>query len=95
MAAQNKHLRVSASAPGCWRIWTSPSSRSSTTVPGVSEEQQQQIFEPFFTTAQKGTGLGLYIARELCESNGAKLRYYDNPGGGSCFRIELPAGETQ
>ena len=63
--------------------------------PGVSEEQQQQIFEPFFTTAQKGTGLGLYIARELCESNGAKLRYYDNPGGGSCFRIELPAGETQ
>ena len=58
--------------------------------PGISREVQEQIFEPFFTTAAQGTGLGLYIARELCESNQARLRYYGVPSGGSCFRIELP-----
>lgn len=41
--------------------------------PGVPEDLRTQIFEPFFTTHAKGTGLGLFIARELCESNGASL----------------------
>ncbi len=36
--------------------------------PGVALNDQQNIFEPFFTTENKGTGLGLYISRELCES---------------------------
>lgn len=58
--------------------------------PGISPEAREHIFEPFFTTAQQGTGLGLYIARELCESNQARLRYHGVPAGGSCFRIELP-----
>ncbi|WP_372877558.1 PAS domain-containing sensor histidine kinase [Pseudomonas sp.] len=55
--------------------------------PGVSPEQLQHIFEPFFTTENKGTGLGLYIAREMCESNQARLTYKPREGGGSCFRI--------
>ncbi|MDO9625837.1 MAG: ATP-binding protein [Pseudomonas sp.] len=55
--------------------------------PGVSPEQLQHIFEPFFTTENKGTGLGLYISRELCESNQARLDYKPREGGGSCFRI--------
>ena len=38
-----------------------------------------------------GTGLGLYIARELCVANEASLDYIPVPGGGSCFRILLPA----
>src|SRR6185312_14573379 len=35
--------------------------------PGISREAQAHLFEPFFTTEAQGTGLGLYIARELCE----------------------------
>ncbi|MDG9928350.1 MULTISPECIES: ATP-binding protein [unclassified Pseudomonas] len=55
--------------------------------PGVAPEQMQHIFEPFYTTDNKGTGLGLYISRELCESNQARLDYKPREGGGSCFRI--------
>lgn len=53
--------------------------------PGVPAEQIEHIFEPFFTTESKGTGLGLYISRELCESNQARLDYRAAEGG--CFRI--------
>lgn len=55
--------------------------------PGVPAEQLQNIFEPFFTTETQGTGLGLYISRELCESNQARLDYRVREEGGSCFRI--------
>lgn len=41
--------------------------------PGLEESTRQQVFEPFFTTHAKGTGLGLYIARELAEANDATL----------------------
>jgi two-component system sensor histidine kinase PilS (NtrC family) len=54
--------------------------------PGVPEELRPQLFEPFFTTDSKGTGLGLYIARELCEANGATLDYVEGAPGGR-FRI--------
>lgn len=54
--------------------------------PGVAEALRAQLFEPFFTTDSIGTGLGLYIARELCEANGAKLDYIAAPQGGK-FRI--------
>ncbi|WP_230369814.1 ATP-binding protein [Paludibacterium denitrificans] len=43
--------------------------------PGVSEEALSHLFEPFFTTESSGTGLGLYIARELAEANDARLDY--------------------
>jgi len=56
--------------------------------PGVPAETQAHLFEPFFTTETSGTGLGLYIARELCEGNGARLEYVENPAGGQ-FRITL------
>ncbi|WXL25091.1 ATP-binding protein [Ectopseudomonas mendocina] len=55
--------------------------------PGIAPEQISHLFEPFFTTESKGTGLGLYISRELCESNQARLDYKEREGGGSCFRI--------
>lgn len=55
--------------------------------PGVPDDQRVSIFEPFFTTEIKGTGLGLYISRELCESNQARLDYKPREDGGSCFRI--------
>jgi len=55
--------------------------------PGIDEALRERIFEPFVTTTRGGTGLGLFIARQLCESNGASLRYEARPGGGSIFRI--------
>lgn len=54
--------------------------------PGISAELAQHIFEPFFTTDASGTGLGLYISRELCECNQARLSYISRVDG-SCFRI--------
>ena len=55
--------------------------------PGVASEAVQQLFEPFITTAVGGSGLGLYIARELCEANGAALEYVPQTAGGACFHI--------
>jgi two-component system sensor histidine kinase PilS (NtrC family) len=57
--------------------------------PGVPEDQVPKLFEPFFTTAASGTGLGLYISRELCEANQARLNYSPSSKGGSCFRISF------
>ncbi|HXS50983.1 MAG TPA: ATP-binding protein [Usitatibacter sp.] len=56
--------------------------------PGISKEAQTHLFEPFFTTEAQGTGLGLYIARELCEGNAARIEYVDDSGGGH-FRITV------
>jgi two-component system sensor histidine kinase PilS (NtrC family) len=58
--------------------------------PGIKADVGRQIFEPFFTTRNTGTGLGLYIARELSESNRINLEYMSLPAGGSCFRISFP-----
>ncbi|MGH8854307.1 MAG: sensor histidine kinase [Telluria sp.] len=43
--------------------------------PGITPEVRAHLFEPFYTTSSKGTGLGLYLARELCLNNDAKLDY--------------------
>jgi two-component system sensor histidine kinase PilS (NtrC family) len=56
--------------------------------PGIDHETAQHIFDPFFTTESQGTGLGLYIARELCECNQARLNYISGTGVG-CFRISF------
>jgi len=53
---------------------------------GVAPEHQAQLFEPFFTTDSKGTGLGLYLARELCAANRARLEYV-NDVQGAHFRV--------
>jgi len=49
--------------------------------PGVAAAIQGQLFEPFFTTEPKGTGLGLYLARELCAANRATLEYVTDMAG--------------
>ncbi|HEY2395371.1 MAG TPA: ATP-binding protein [Rudaea sp.] len=58
--------------------------------PGIPPKVAAQIFEPFFTTNEFGTGLGLYLARQMCEANQATLEFVPVAGGGSCFRITLP-----
>ena len=87
--------RHSQKRPGSVRVLLGPSPAPGHLVldvhddgPGVPPGAQAHLFEPFFTTEAQGTGLGLYIARELCEGNGARLEYVDNPGGGQ-FRITL------
>ncbi|HEX8756606.1 MAG TPA: ATP-binding protein [Steroidobacteraceae bacterium] len=54
--------------------------------PGVAGEHVDRIFEPFFTGG-RGTGLGLFLARELAQANGATLLYEPRHGGGSLFRL--------
>ena len=54
---------------------------------GVQKENRDFLFEPFYTT-DSGTGLGLYICRELCVSNDASLEYIP-VSAGACFRIEM------
>jgi two-component system sensor histidine kinase PilS (NtrC family) len=58
--------------------------------PGIATDMTDQIFEPFYTTRSSGTGLGLYLARELCGINNARLSYQPAAEGGSCFRISFP-----
>jgi two-component system sensor histidine kinase PilS (NtrC family) len=53
---------------------------------GVAPEHVERIFEPFFSGG-RGTGLGLFLARELAQSNGATLLYEPRGGGGSLFRL--------
>ncbi len=60
---------------------------------GVPPEIVDNIFDPFFTTTPRGTGLGLYIARELCEGNGARLDYHPGDGIGSRFRVTFLRAE--
>lgn len=55
--------------------------------PGISAPESERIFEPFFTAGQGGTGLGLFIARELAQCNRAILAYEPRSGGGSIFRL--------
>lgn len=54
---------------------------------GIDPANAERIFEPFFTNGAGGTGLGLFISRELCQTNGALLAYEARPGGGSVFRV--------
>ena len=61
---------------------------------GVDEGLREQIFEPFFTTHSRGTGLGLYIARELCEANGARLELLNSVSGAD-FCVSGRAFECQ
>ena len=56
--------------------------------PGIPSEIQGQVFEPFFTMRPGGTGLGLYVARELADANGAALDLLPR-GPGAHFRMTL------
>ena len=64
--------------------------------PGVPEASRAKIFQPFFTTKEpgKGTGLGLYVSYRIIEEHRGKLGFDSDPGRGTEFYIELPAGEN-
>jgi two-component system sensor histidine kinase PilS (NtrC family) len=57
--------------------------------PGINMAQLGKIFEPFYTTRREGSGLGLYIAKQLCEANQAELTVDSEPGEGAFFHVRL------
>ncbi|MBD8530818.1 MULTISPECIES: PAS domain-containing sensor histidine kinase [unclassified Massilia] len=74
-------IRYASRQPSSIRIWPELDAFSTLELhvqddgPGITAEVRAHLFEPFYTTSSKGTGLGLYLARELCLNNGAKLDY--------------------
>lgn len=90
-------LRYASAEPGAVRIGVvadSPDRLELHVVddgPGIADADRSKVFEPFFTTRGSGTGLGLYIARELCDANGAQLDLLADPGGAH-FRITAKGG---
>ncbi len=57
--------------------------------PGIDDERLSQLFEPFYTTENSGTGLGLYLAREMCEAHQTHLTYLRTEHKQSCFRLSF------
>ena len=62
--------------------------------PGIPPRVAEQLFTPFYTTSEHGTGLGLYIAKQLCEANQCTLQFEPVPAGGSCFRITMQSTQN-
>jgi len=77
----NNAIRYASRKPASIRIFPSsdaagrPELHVQDDGPGITPEVRAHLFEPFYTTSSKGTGLGLYLARELCLNNDAKLDY--------------------
>lgn len=92
-------LRYCNGEPGSVMLWVSPHGSAATPGErvelhivdngcGISDTLRSQVFEPFVTTYSKGTGLGLFIARELAAANEAALDLLDNAPGAH-FRLML------
>ena len=60
------------------------------TGPGIAPDVGKRLFEQFFTTKPQGTGLGLYISRQIIEEHGGTLRWESGPGAGTTFTASLP-----
>src|SRR5262249_36977469 len=67
--------------------------------PGLTIPEQERVFEKFYragpqlTRTSGGTGLGLYISRELAQRMGGRLDVHSNPGEGATFVVELPRAQ--
>jgi len=60
---------------------------------GIPESHQSKVLKgPFTTKGIRGTGLGLLLTRKAVEQHGGRITYRTTPGRGTCFRIQIPAG---
>jgi len=62
---------------------------------GVGPADQLRLFQPYFTTKPKGTGLGLFVSRQVVEELGGTLTYEPRPGPGATFAARLPAARAE
>jgi signal transduction histidine kinase len=76
---ENKHVKVSIQDNG----------------PGMAKKQLDQIFEPFYTTKEEGTGLGLYITKQLVERNGGAIKVESQENEGTIFFLTFPLAERK
>ena len=78
-------LRITADAAAVWLAVEDSG-------PGLPAELSSQIFDRFFTTKPvgKGTGLGLWIARQIVSEHGGEITAANRPSGGACLTIRLP-----
>ena len=83
------------------RLWQSPAEQGMVTItiqdtgPGIPKEQLRRIFEPFYTTKASGTGLGLYVVKQLVEKNGGKVEARSEVGRGTIFAVVLPCSTSK
>lgn len=91
----NNALRYASGQPGCILLYTVQATPTRLELHVLDDGQpitssvRAHLFEPFYTTSRQGTGLGLYLARELCSNNGAMLDYEYHPDP---FGAEEPRG---
>lgn len=89
----NNAWRHSTKGSGAIKVFIKPSGKLNVSIvvsddgPGAAPEIRNQLFEPFFTTEKGGTGLGLYVARELAHANLGQLHYHPELNG---FELILP-----
>jgi signal transduction histidine kinase len=57
---------------------------------GIAPEHQGRLFQPYFTTKKHGTGLGLFVTRQLVTEHGGNVVFESLPGQGTTFRVWLP-----
>ncbi len=82
-------LRLRTEGGGGWvRITVSD------TGAGLSREECERLFTPYYTTKQHGSGLGLAIVQSVVSDHGGRIRVESEPGRGTSFVIELPAGTS-
>lgn len=62
---------------------------------GIAPEHRERIFSPFFSTKARGTGLGLYVARQIVETQQGEIAVESRPGQGTSFTIRLPADAAE
>ncbi len=58
---------------------------------GIAQHERERLFQPYFTTKPQGTGLGLFVSRQIVEELGGTMDYTSEPGRGATFRVVLPA----
>ena len=79
------HIQVAAPVEDGWLVLTVADDGR-----GISIADRCRLFQPFFTTKAHGTGLGLFISRQILEDYAGTLSFRSEPGEGSTFFVRLP-----
>ena len=62
---------------------------------GISPGDRDRLFQPYFTTKPQGTGLGLFVSRQVVEEMGGRLTFRSEPGQGATFLVHLPSDRLE